>query len=275
MNEIITVEKSINRFWICVYYPMLLALLGIPFASIYIGAYFFDNIIGWIILIGVIIGIIVTYFYWTIGVYEWYVWAYYSVDSVYELDKAIDICNILDGGDWKEKLSKKNPEKYNAIIQRLNEPYRFEDDYSIPTESTIRYSIVLSIVYLAFCCCGLLLGILSLIYGHTNQGIVFIVVALGFTIWQLTNSLNRKPKITLNSEGITTISLGFNKWADISEEQVILVSGSKSKWYYLTYKTTNGDERIKINNLATSPARLTHLLIVYRNRNKENSPRQR
>ena len=267
----ITVEHAINRFWIFVMLPSIFGLIGLPVISIYIGVYH-DVIINWVIPLGIISGILFAYFNWTIGLYKWHVWAYYHVVSVYELDKAIDIYHIVYWGDWKEKLQKNNPEKYNIIQRRINEPVKFEDDFNVANETFISYSITLSVVYLTLCLSGMSLAILSLTDKRYAQGIAFMLIALGFTIWQLTISLNRKPKIILSNEGVTTVSLGFTKWQDISNEEVKLNSRAKNRWYYLTYNTPNGDERLKINNLATSPARLNHLLIVYRNRNKFHQP---
>ena len=240
-------------------------LIALPIACMILAGYYYGDVNGWIVAMSFTAGIPATYFYWTKGVYKWYVWAYYNADNVYELDKAIEACNILDGGNWKEKFSNKDPEKYAIISERLNESCRCEDDNNVPDQTTICYSIVLSIVYLFFCCFGLIFSIASLKYGDKSIGVIFILGALGFTIWQLTYSLNRKPKIILNDKGIT-ISTGPYNWEDISEEKVICESGGKSKSYYLIYKSPAGDERIKINNLAISPARLIHLLIVYRNR---------
>ena len=112
MQEKITVERAIKSFWLLVMCPTILGVIILPITSIYIGVNH-DTIISWIIPTGIIGGILFTYFYWTIGLYKWHVWAYYNVDNVHELDMAIDIYHIVYWGDWKEKLSKNNQEKYN------------------------------------------------------------------------------------------------------------------------------------------------------------------
>lgn len=75
----------------------------------------------------------------------------------------------------------------------------------------------------------------------------------------------KEPIIIIDNKGITSKNIGFKKWSQISNEEVITEGSGKSEKTYLFFWYDNDEyEQIGIDELNISHRKLENLLRTYR-----------
>lgn len=225
---------------------------------------------GIIIGAGFIFGLFLMWLYWNFMVTRWRLWAFEHVRNVHELKKQALKANLIgeDGGfsEGMEIRTKAQKEKWELLKQKFKQADVFNDDYSVADETLIRFSKIKTlfevILYLGMLGVGVYLVVLhSYLWGGA-------LCALGawfaFREYQAMN--NREPQIILSLKGIQTATTPFYSWADISNEDALDESTTKTTRQHLVYDYPSGSERVDIEDLDIDIAELGRLLRVYRGR---------
>ncbi len=221
---------------------------------------------------------------------KWLLWAYVNVDDLYELKKTAETEGLWqDEQSWLGKKScsatenKKIAEIYKELAQ-LHTPRAGVDDPTVPNEVKIMYSIpyIISISGFATLSTFALAYPLSIIvkYGPdtmvtttnfslacaSSAAVIALLISLGlFGVLKGT----RTPLMVISSRGIEIRKNGFWTWADIKEEEVKIISSSRSMDYSIVrFQTANGQVSFSLFGKTVGSVRMNHLLIVYRRRHE-------
>ena len=155
----------------------------------------------------------------------------------------------------------------NHNIRGLDLP---PDDPLVPAETVIYFSKHQIQITLIAGGIILLLGLISVVfYPPVLNGIVFIGVGIFIIAKNIRAFLNDAPQIILNERGIFTPSSRFQSWKDIIQEEVLEERNYRFRRsdYFLVFGYPIGQTAwIKINQMETNQAELSHLIRVYKYR---------
>jgi uncharacterized membrane protein YeaQ/YmgE (transglycosylase-associated protein family) len=268
MFETVSVDEAILKGTRMVVYPRFFFFIA-GFGVIgYLAAT--KQVPGGYIFLGIILGLIAGWLYWSIASVKWKTWAYDNVRNVHELQKrAVKEGIIADDGNFWDSTTIKfsgDKEKLNSLQAKFDVPDVFTDDYQVPAETQIFYSKSKNLLGLI----GSLVAICVFAYLAVKEKNYFllamIAVLLYFAYKELRNYTNTEPQITLNDEGIATVSTPFCGWKDIVGEDVIEERSGKSTTHNFVYSYPDGSEDINIGELDVTHHALENLLGIYRGR---------
>ena len=203
---------------------------------------------------------------------KWRFWVFTNVQNVHELKKRTEMTGIISK-DNKFYKKIETEEKYSNIRLRFAQDYTFIDDKTIPNETIIYYSKIRSRVLMVICLPFFLLGLFFLIANDMNNtlkvvGVFLLLISIFRFFKEYTKLKGREPQIILSHKGIK-IKAGFHKWEEIEGEKIEFSGGTKKETqYYLAYRHPRGKEMINFTDFDINPARLSKLLVLYRERSK-------
>jgi hypothetical protein len=270
MDNTVTVKEALKKGRMMITYPSVAILFVLTGLSLYFGAN--EILTWWMALCGAGAGFILAWLYWSVMITKWRLWAFANVDNVHELKRRAIKENLL----WKDNSlfgkteirSAAEQEHINALERKLRKPEIFKDDYALPPETIIYYSVFKNTLRLLSGLACLAGGIYLLI---TSDGylIPFCMIGISACIcfMELRQVIDRKPQITLNKNGLQTVSTPLYKWSEISNEQIYRTYGERIH-LYLKYDHPAGTEELRIDEYAITQSELEHLMHIYRGRNK-------
>ena len=271
MNEETTVDAAISKGHKMVLYPVIIIIIVLIGLTIYLESLKYLPI--WGLIAGFILSFIAAWFYWSIIITKWRLWAFENVRNVHELEKrAVQEKLIFRAGSFFEKTEIRNlsdREKWNLLQKKFDKEDEFHDDFTIPNETIIYFSKRTAYIGITvmLCCFGIGIYLLTKTNSYIT-GTIMSLMGAYFGYQEYKKSKNTEPQIILSNKGIQTISTGFYNWSDIENEEAIIESSGKYSHSYLTYYYPSGFEKLEIEELDTNVKDLNKLLILYRGRNK-------
>lgn len=282
----VSVGEALKRGQLMINVP----ITGFMFLCIGLTIYLSINYaIYWFIPIGFLLAFVLSWFYWSIMITKWRLWAFSNVRNVHELrQRAVEGKLIWQEGSIYEKTeirSKKEREKWKNLQSKFDKTDIFYDDFTVGQETEVfvaRDNKYLVILILSFY--TLIAGYLittMILYGINIVifilSLVFISIALipHIKAFLKLKKIDTQAKITLNSRGIKTISTEFYEWKDVKNEDVIMEDFGNDAYFYLVYDFPSGSEYLSISEYDISPKKLKKLLKIYRGRylaNKSSYP---
>lgn len=172
-----------------------------------------------------------------------------------------------DGNAYEksEIWSKKDRKKWEIIQEKFKGKDVFEDDFSIPSETTIRTYI--NNFGTGFYAIIIFFGGIYWAYEIGMYEILVFTTIVAFVLWVMSREKPvEDPKIDINSQGIRIFDDRLYSWDEISNEKIIEKRSIGSTFHYLSFDHKNGEKLISIDNTDILPFQLTELLAVYRGR---------
>ncbi|MGA6119201.1 hypothetical protein [Sphingobacterium anhuiense] len=268
-NNKVSVDQAISKGKRMVNYPIVIIIL----TTLGISFYLCIHLSFWIVPIGFVFAVAFSWIWWSIMITKWRLWAFDNVRNVHELKKRAIQEKLIWPDDVifnKTEISNATEkEKWNVLKQKFEYEDIFQDDLSIPDETNIFFSKSKSSLHLLIMLIVLGCGIFIIMDNNYIPGFIIVALGLYFTIREFLKMINKLPQITINADGIKTISTDFYNWNEIKNEEVIDESSGKYIRHYLTYEHPNGIEQLLINDYAMDKSSLNKLLILYRGRNNQ------
>lgn len=272
MKQEISVNYAIKRGQIMVNLPVFIVLIGFPSLSWYLSN---QNVIPeWGILVAIGCGFVFAWLIWSFMITKWRIWAFKNVRNVHELKKrAVEAKLIWNDNHIFEKTEIRTKNK-KIKLKKIQEKFAFEDvykeDYSVSPVTKIYYSrfdysFQLFIAIIVICIGGYVIykgntELKNLVLGLSSISIGIYYGFLGFK-----KASYKEPVIIIDNKGITSKNIGFKKWSQISNEEVIIEGSGKSEKTYLFFWYDNDEyEQIGIDELNISHRKLENLLRTYR-----------
>lgn len=249
-------------------------MFGVAVITLYLGIQ--KLIPGWSYPVGVALAYGMAWLWWKIASSKWQSWAFHNVRNVHELRKRA-VQEILIGSDNNvietiESQQAEDKEKLSALQNKFKQDDLFEDDFTIPNETTIYYSKRKNRLAIAIMSICLIIGICGFILSVTYiYSAITIFVGLYFGLKYYKNMQDQQPQIILNIKGIQTISTKHFNWKEIRNDQVIVELTDRHISYFLYYEHPDGVEHLQIDNYSTDQRNLSRLLVLYRERSKRNT----
>ena len=279
MKKKITVDKALtihnridNAVLLCVFIFSLAAfILSINYAASKTTA-----IMSVIILIVCILILIALYIWLSPAFHIWKFWAFRNVENVHELKKRLIIMkHVSEESAFFKRIenSFENEKKYWELRLRFAKKEIFEDDKTVPEETVIYYSKLISVVIILSVTPMFLYGVLLLVMSMDEKepiiallGIIFLTLSgilcyyFGFK-----RLINKEPQLIINDKGISTKKLGFHKWEEIEECEIL--TGNQAMF---RYRHSEGYVGVSIQelNIKNNGIKLSKLLVIYKERNK-------
>jgi len=278
MFETVTVDEALNKAQRNINLPAILFFFIPIGVSIFFTVQY--KVSPWVIAAGVVAGILLAWLYWGVMITRWRLWAFENVRNVHELKKRAIKEKLIwpDGSIWQktEIRSAADKEKWSALQWKFKQDDIFNDDLTVGAETLIYYSKGKAYGEMAF-------GVAMLgggIYFYLDNGtkiwlpIILVVVGVFLLVSGYKHLNNPNPQISLSNEGMATADTEFYSWADIDNEDTVVVSRGKSSTTYLRYNSPKGEVEIDIDELAIAKRKLDALLRLYRGRYEQKMKRQ-
>lgn len=209
------------------------------------------------ILIAVVAGLFMAYYFSTKYLYQWQVWAFEEVRNRHELKLKAEKWGLIPG--WEQKLfppSSRERMMLERLNEKFNQPDVIEDNSHIPEVFEIYYSKIYNrfqFIGWSLTFIGLSYGITQLFLHHQIQGERMMQIVLGgfwlcslfFSIENFIQLRTTKPVITLSPDGIQFKRRQFQK-ADIKD---IEITEGKDKMLKVRFHATKLAYPIEINDL--------------------------
>jgi len=233
----------------------------------------YPNLSAWMIVGGIVLGIVFAALYWCLQVTRWKIWAYENVDNIHEFQqRAIDSKLLYaDDSAWnKIVISSANDKQRLAALQdRFKQKDVYTDDVTVPTETLIYFSKPASMFNMLLGA-GMLGFAIYLLKGQSPLPGAILGVFGAYLLYSgFKEYTNTKPQIILNANGIQTAKTELQDWKVITGERVYIESSGKSSTTYFTYDYPGGTEKVNIGDLAIDAEPLRNLLHVYRLRSEK------
>jgi len=268
MQETVSVYQAMRKGHRTVNYPSVAIFLGLLFAT---GILCVCELLPfWSFPIGFVVALAASWLYWAFMITRWRLWAFDEVRNVHELrKKAIKERLIWPDGSFFERTELRNFEqkqRWLILQEKFKEEDIFINDLTIAPETSIYYSrgefwfgfVALLIVGVA----GLYFGIVADSYlGLLAPAVVAVPAVLAFK-----KATNSNAQITVSEMGMYTVKAGFTAWAEVRQEEALIVGHGKYAKRFLHYTTHAGQQRVRIDGLTTDIHKLNHLLQIYRGR---------
>ncbi|MEP0265422.1 hypothetical protein [Dokdonia sp.] len=276
MRQYVSVDKAIWKGHFMVNAPVLLSLFGIPALSFYLK---YQGLIPvWGIFVAFLIGFVLAWLIWSFMITKWRIWAFNNVRNVHELKKRAIEEKLIWGDHSKfektEIRSKYQKEKIDKLKHKFEKEDIYKEDYSLPLKTAIYFSKTTIIFQLVISIFLLIVGIYFIFFSKEKYQIwAFLAVIFGayYTFKNLKKSLDRKPHISIDRQGITSRVYGFAPWAEIMDEEIIYEPDGKNTIPFLFYYIGEDVyEKIKIDELNVSQKKLKNILRTYRIRYTKN-----
>jgi hypothetical protein len=276
MNETVTVEYAVARGRKLLVFIPLIILLAFIFGFLYLISEF--KMPWWLIVVGFTGGIVFSWGWWNYNVLKWKLWAFENVRNVHELKKEA-IAEKLIYADTSifaktEFQSKSFKAKWATLENKFLKEDYFEEDFSIPEETSIFYSrtqayggLVLFILIISG-------GIYLFLDGKSRiVGLFCIAIGCYALLTTVRKLFNKNPQIVISNTGIQTSKVPFVEWSKITGEDAVREGFGKNARDYFVYTHPGGVTKIEIGEFDTRRAKLLKLLIHYRGRNRKHSER--
>jgi hypothetical protein len=204
---------------------------------------------------------------------RWKLWAFENVSNVHEFKKRVTqietIPFIREDDEFFNKVensTEKDKRLWN-IKQKFSRRFIFEDDLSVPSETSIYYSKV-QIYFFLFITVFLIVGLVYYVFTDNSLiiGITTLIVTVVFLHLNRSKLKRERPQIILNNKGIETISTGFTSWKNIKNEQICTVGTGKHTKYHLKFRILEKQESVLLTGLNIGIGRMEKLLYLYRSR---------
>lgn len=268
----ISVNKAISRGQLTVTLPSALLLFGAIGSSLYLSIT--KHIPTWGVILGLILGLIISWLYWSYFITKWKLWAFHNVRNVHELKrKAIEQGLIWKDSSWFTKTEIKTKQD-KLDWQNLQSKFKRKDEYlenkSLPHATIIKYSKFKNGVQLGIMLLCLVLGIhLLMTTHHLAKGLLLTLVGAFFAFKELKQVLNNKVQLIIDAKGIKGDSIEFKSWRLIKNEATIIERNGKNHYTYLVYDHDSGSEKIDVSDFNVSRKQLENALKTYRIRSKK------
>lgn len=265
----ITVSKALSRGHRMVTFPtIIIIILGI-LACIFVGtAWKWDALktIGASLMV-----LLITFLVWRRLITRWRLWAFEQVNQPNRLMiQAIQENLIYPEGHWVTRLEARTEDQkqqWEMILLRMEQPDKFEDDFSISQETIIKYSGWKNwfqfTIYVAMGAGGIYLMMKT---DSGIMGLIFFIIGVVLSIIEFRQATNKKPQIILSNKGIETADTPFYSWDQVTNELATQEGSGKHIRYYLEYDHPAGSEKFSIDDMATDIRSLNELLVLYRGR---------
>lgn len=271
MLDNITVDKALSKGHKMITYPGLLIMFGTMALTFLLG--FQKSTPVWVWPIGLCAALIFPWFFWSIKVVKWKVWAFDSVRNVHELKKRAIQQNLIwpDSSIFNktEIWSRDDKQKWELLQDKFlkKDEVIYENDVTMPGEKIIFYSKGKSLFAMSFMLGCIAIGIYIIIQSNSYViGIILCLVGGYLAYGQFKNVINKTPQIILNNEGIQTINTPFFSWSEVFNEDVDIEGSGKHTHYYLVYDHPGGTENLQIDDYDINYKELRRLLRVYKGR---------
>lgn len=272
MKQEVSVNFAIKRGQLMVNLPVFIVIFGFPALAWYLSD---QNMIPeWGIIVAVGCGFVFSWLIWSYMITKWRIWAFENVRNVHELKKkAVQAKLIWQDNHIFEKTeirTKNEKLKLKKIQEKFTLEDDYKEDYSIPPETKIYYSkfdyTFQLFIALTITCVGSYIilksnaEIKNIVLGTISISIGIYYGFLGFK-----KASYKEAVIIFDNKGITSKNIGFKKWSQISNEEVIIKGSGKSEKTYLFFWYDNDEyEQIGIDELNISHRKLENLLRTYR-----------
>jgi hypothetical protein len=276
MFETVTVDQAISRGRRMITFPIMFILLGVIGVSVWLSSIGVIPGIG--IVGGIILAIALTWFYWSITITKWRLWAFDNVRNVHELQQKAEQAQLIwpDGGFFErsEIRNTDQKQKWDELREKFNVKDVYQEDHTLPDETVIRYSRANLGINILFGVAMIGVAIYFFIKSGSLIAWVFAVGGLFILIVSIRKVLDKSPQLILNTKGIETENDGFFPWSDISSDQVIRRQQGKSSVIYLEFDDSYGTtKQVNIDELDVNRKALEDMLHTYRIRSgKKNNP---
>jgi len=272
MFETITVTEAIDRGRRMINYPVRIIRFTVIIGSIFVVIFF--SLPGWLVPVGILAGFIASWFYWSIVITKWRIWAFENVRNVHELkQRAIKEKLMWKDGSFFEKTEIRtadDKEKLQSLEGKFLQNDVFVDDSSVPDETVVYYSKTKNFFQMGIMLIAMGGGIylLAVSASYLAGGLLTAFGAF-FSFKEYRQATNTSPQIILNSKGVETISTPFYEWKDIANDEAVARQTGKTTTHYFNYNYPNGSEQLKIDDYEIGQRELDNLLGVYRGRYNE------
>lgn len=267
----VTVDKALKRGQLTVNLPVMFIMFGGWAFVAYLGAKQIINPA--FILVGVFLGIIIAYVYWSVMITRWRLWAFENVRNVHELKRrAIRGQLIWPDGSFFKRTEIRTPSqksKWLLLQDRFNQKDIFEEDHTVDVVKTISYSKNKAGYAMLF---GLVPVGLGVYLYYEGQELIIVAgsVLVGFymLIVSYRRYINREPQIILSNDGVETANTPFYSWAEIADMDTMLErnSGDEGASVFFIYNCPSGEVKIEISELNISRSDLDNLIGIYKGR---------
>lgn len=250
MFETVTVDKALARGQRMVNYPVFGIMIGMFVTTSFLLS---EKIIPvWGLPIAFVLGIGLSWLWWSFMITRWRLWAFENVRNVHELkERAIQEKLIWNDGSIFEKTEIRSATargKWALLEEKFTYEDVFQDDLSIANETIIYYSKRNSLISMFILLVGTGIGIYVMVESDSYLLGVFMAVICAYSsIKAYQQASNTNAQIIISNKGIETISTRFYTWDEIQCEYVS--SARSNSDYYLRYDHPDGSERIKIDDL--------------------------
>lgn len=260
----VTVDKALRRGQLVVNVPVFLIMFSVSGLCIVLSANKLAS--GYLILLGIALGPLAGWIYWSFAITRWRIWAFTNVDDINELkSRAISSKLIWPDGHIFEKTeirTKKEEDIIKKIEDRfVNEPQKRKiiiDDLTVPPITQVFYSKKKILVETILCAGLLSFGIYLLTTpSRWILGIFFSLVGGYVVIKDFFKLINDRPQLILNQIGILIRNKNYS-WAEVYS---VNITTSNNKW--LTLETIRGTVNETIDDYDISITDLEHIINVY------------
>jgi hypothetical protein len=215
--------------------------------------------------------IAITLYYYSLMLPRWRIWAFSNVRNVHELKQRAILMQIYPGEKsfmWRLEIkshAQKNILKH--LEEKFQQPDIFEEDYSIPYQTTYSYPKA-ETVFLPFIAIGnLAIAVFAFYDREWLLGTVTLCGGLVVSRVAYKRIKARGPQLIISNEGITTQKHGFHAWRDIRNEQIFFVSAGHASYHGLSYEMNGETIKMSLKELTGLRSyKVDHVLRTYRGR---------
>lgn len=266
-----TVDKAINRGHLIVNVPVFIIMFGVMGLLFFLGIA--RHIPVYFAPLGILIGPLTAWVYWSFAITRWRIWAFTNVDDVHELKlQAIVGQLIWPDGSFFEKTEIRT-KKEQTLISELEKRFKerkkkkqFTDDPSVPPLTKVHYSksnLIIEILLMTGC---LSIGIYFLVTSDSwVLGTLLVLTGAYFAIRDFKKLTTFEPQIVLDEKGIE-INGDKYSWREIQDSTTTFETFGKTSASYIILETTSGTIKQNIDDYDTTFRELRHKLTVYRGR---------
>jgi hypothetical protein len=237
-----------------------------------------DEIYYSIVLLGIITGQALAWFYWSSMVTRWKIMAFSKVKNKRALkNHAIRSFILFKDGSLAERTEFKTYKQKKQLIEifgsQLKEDRELKsrkaEAVELPQKTDIYFSNSVNFMELVFTMIAFLAGLILIVFNYWYLGICFTLAGLLGIVHEYRQYKNRLPQISISQKGIETEDAGLIKWGQISEIEVSENIRAKTPYEALkiVYQNNSGEletEWVEITDLAISKEELESVITEYK-----------
>lgn len=269
MQQKVTIDDAIEKGERFVNYPSYIILSIGVFLIIYLGNLF--NYTLWFYIVGFIVILAISCFYWSLNIAKWRIWAFSEVRNVHELKKrAIQqhIIGVENGVFEKLEIRNKNQqEQWQKLQTKFKRKDEFIDDLAIPSETIINFSKSIHYnkmtIYLLYAIVGVFVVMDGRFY-IPGLGVISLFLYLAFSEYK--QSTKCLIPIIISEKGLLIGHTKHYNWSEITNDVAQVDIYSVLTTRYLVFTHLDLFIKIDITNLDISIDQLNSLLVFYRGR---------